>query len=736
MSGSPDTLETAAGCPDREMLELLAAGAPVDPAIRTHVDGCDSCARTVSSIETDNAFIAEVAQANAHVAAPDHATGEAPPGYEIIDEIHRGGQGVVFRATQLTTKRTVALKMLLQGAFATARARERFVREAEVVASLRHPNIVTVYDSGVGPDGRPFLAMEYVEGVPLDVWAAEQATLHDGAAPVETVLEMAAQIADAIEAAHRRAVIHRDLKPANILVETEGEGAGRPRVLDFGLAKLARPEAEAAVTQAGEFLGTFAYAAPEQVDGTIGPVDTRTDVYALGVILYEMLAGVRPRTLEGSLADVVRTVTSSAIEPLEGHRPDLDQDARTIVSTALQHDPERRYQSIGSFRDDLRARLSDRAIAARRDETWYVIRKAIRRHRVPVATGAGIVLLIAASAVALGVLSVQKQFQATKAVNVAKSLVETLEQTTDFENPDALNAFDSLAVLEAMAAIVRDELQAYPDVYADLRLSLISAYLSRSQFAEAEAMLTEALDDYRERYEAPHEKIADALHQLSRLQSKRGDGEAAYATCIAALAMRRELYPAVHPKIAESEQHLASSLRKIERYDEALTHIDAAIVIRRALDPDSDMVLNAMNSKALVLRDMDRHADALALQDEVVAGIVRLEGPDSWKAARARHNLGKGLLQSGRHDEARPALTESLRVKRLRGDAVEIANTLYELARLERAAGDLTKAAAYASETLDRRSSVLPAGDPAIAEARGLLAAIIAEQNPNGSDAE
>jgi WD40 repeat protein len=316
----------------------------------------------------------------------------------------------VYKATQKATKRTVALKLLLQGACASPRQRQRFEREIDLVASLRHPNIVTIYDSGVNR-GQPFYAMEYIEGRPLDEQVAPPRSLEarqaaaqrsgpDGHAPppIADALRLFHRICSAVGYAHQHGVIHRDLKPANILIDSAGE----PHVLDFGLAKLTErgsDEPGRALTTTGEFLGTLAYASPEQAKGEPQLIDVRSDVYALGVILFEMLTGTYPYPVAGPLSDVLKHITDTQPRRPSHTRRDVDNEVETIVLKALAKEPERRYQSAEHLGRDVCNYLNGEPIDAKRDSTWYLLRKTLRRHSAVVATAAAFFAVIAAALV-------------------------------------------------------------------------------------------------------------------------------------------------------------------------------------------------------------------------------------------------------------------------------------------------------------------------------------------------
>jgi eukaryotic-like serine/threonine-protein kinase len=294
-------------------------------------------------------------------------------GYDLIQEIHRGAQGVVYKAVQSLTHRTVAIKVMLQGPFASRRMHRRFEREIELVAALEHPNIVRLYSSGQA-DGRRFFAMEYIDGLPLrDHVVASQPAIRD-------LLGLFVLICRAVAYAHARGVIHRDLKPGNILVDRNGQ----PHVLDFGLAKpidTAGSGVDTHATLAGEFYGTLAYASPEQASCRPEAVDVRTDVYALGMILYELISGGSPYPTTGSISQIIAHIMETEPRKLTRYIPGLDDDIDTIVRRALEKDPNRRYQSVDALASDIERYLAGRPIESRPYSIRYVLRKAVIRHK-------------------------------------------------------------------------------------------------------------------------------------------------------------------------------------------------------------------------------------------------------------------------------------------------------------------------------------------------------------------
>jgi WD40 repeat protein len=320
------------------------------------------------------------------------------PGYEILGEIHRGGQGVVYEAVQNGTKRKVAVKVMKEGPFASERDKARFEREVEVLGQLSHPNIVAIHDSGMAA-GSFYFVMDYISGQSLDAWLAAKDR------SVEESLQLFVKICEAVNAAHLRGVIHRDLKPGNVRIDAEGQ----PHVLDFGLAKVAMGEEASVMTVTGQFVGSLPWASPEQAEGVPSKIDTRTDVYSLGVILYQMLTGTFPYDVVGNMRDVLdRIMKTEPARPSTVCRQ-IDDEVETIVLKCLAKERERRYQSAGELARDVRHYLAGEPIEAKGDSTWYVLCKQLHRYRFPAATGAVVALLLLTSCVFAWVLYAQER---------------------------------------------------------------------------------------------------------------------------------------------------------------------------------------------------------------------------------------------------------------------------------------------------------------------------------------
>ncbi|MBL9147398.1 MAG: serine/threonine protein kinase [Phycisphaerae bacterium] len=700
---------TVPGCPNRGQLELFASKSRAeqdsDAPISHHLSMCPVCREVVRQLSADNNLIAEYVHANrgrfdpvsplsASVfgddplsAGPFAGSGspaEVVPGFRIEGEIHRGAQGVVYRAEQLSTRRRVALKTLLQGKFATSRQRQRFEREVEVVASLRHPNIVTLFESGRTRDGLMFFAMELVAGGPLsDVLRATEKPSR------EKLLSMFLAIVRAIAYAHQRGVIHRDLKPGNILIDEELV----PHVLDFGLARTARgDETQEAIetTAAGEFLGTFAYAAPEQLKGDPDLIDVRTDVFALGVILYELLAGQRPWQLQGrvSIADLLIARLEQAPKPPSELQPGIDKDLDIITLTCLKSRPEERYQTAAALAEDIERFLRGEPILARRDSAWYVARKWVARHKVATTTATGFALVVVAGIIALVVAFGWADRERVRAETTLDELVTTLK----LSNPETgigeigmsfiwfldrlSEELDKRAERHQLALTDPERALDDYEIYVNL-LNTIEAIqldfgvdrLSTEARAHREERLLKALAVAKELAtrsgERDHPEIAEATHNLARFHLLSKDTTRAEDLYRQALAIHERLHGVDSEEGALTMRHLAACLRQ-----QARAAKDKPDVRKRLLDEGENLLLReqaiharrdnghnedfaaALNGLAQIYEERGDTERAFALYSRALDLIRQLTGDRSYRTGRGNYKLGQIYLNRGQLDDA------------------------------------------------------------------------------------
>jgi tetratricopeptide (TPR) repeat protein len=573
---------------------------------------------------------------------------DAFPNYEILREVHRGGQGVVYQAIQKTTRRKVAIKVLHGGPFTGSTGRSRFEREVQVLGQLSHPNIVRIHDSGATPDGSFFYVMDYISGRPLDEHLADRRPT------IDDTLTLFAKICDAVNAAHLKGVIHRDLKPSNIRMDANGE----PIVVDFGLAKIAVPdviEGEGAdktphlMTLTGQFIGSLPWASPEQAEGLPGNIDVRTDVYSLGVILYQMLTGQFPYKVIGNMRDVLDNILRAEPAKPSTIRRQVDDEVETIVLKCLSKDRERRYQSAGELGRDIRHYLQGEPIEAKRDSTAYMLAKALRRYRgVAVAAAAVLVMLVVFS--------------------VAMTLMYGRERDAQVRATDALSRMTQAQQAEAAQRARAERNFKAGHALAMAMLTDFNREITYLRGAtRAREMLVKEAQAYLTRLETEAGDDPDLLLDLARAYEQVGDlqgviymrrlGETAQAELnhARALEIRRALAarlptdPRVHAALARSHYRAAGAAqlrsdltRARESHQAALAAYDTAL---RLAGPDGPHPValwadgRSWTARALgdvyrlQARDLARAADmagATALLQQAHAAYTKAE--IAWKA--------------------------------------------------------------------------------------------------------
>jgi tetratricopeptide (TPR) repeat protein len=586
--------------------------------------------------------------------------------------------------------------------FASSTQRRRFEREVEIVAGLRHPNIVTVFDSGLTEDGSHFFAMEYVEGASLDDWL-----LAGGAqSPLRERLHIFRAICDGVAFAHQRGVIHRDLKPQNIMIAADGT----PRLVDFGLARPVPDsiiDGRSDVTVEGSFLGTLRYAAPEQTRGDPNLVDVRSDVYALGVLLYEMLAGHSPYDLAGDPASMIETIRDVTPLPPSAHGRRvpgairIDRDLDTITLTALAKERDRRYQSASALRDDLDRYLAREPIEARRDSAWYVLRKLVQRYRWRASIAAGFLVVLIASSVVVSFLYHRARTEAEKFRQINLFLEDTLGSAQPAAGGGDLALRD---LLDEAVQWIDLALADKPEVAASIRVTIGNSYRNLGLFDDAETQLEAALETRRSLFGERHAQIAQSLNVLGMLRRDQGRyaeadqllrralamrrrllGDQSYEVSLTlailasvriaagdcdgaegalqeSLAIREHLFGPVHQDVAMCHFSLGEVAVACGDLEAAASHHLLALKIRREVLPKQHPDLaRSLEATARVLSGLGRAEESESLLRECVAIQSAAGRPEQWRIALTRNELGACLIELGRYDEAETELLESYR---------------------------------------------------------------------------
>jgi serine/threonine protein kinase len=655
------------------------------------------------------------------------------PGYGLIREIARGGQGAVYEALQHGTNRRVAIKLIHRGRSERGHDFARFEREVQILAQLKHPNIVAIHDSGtLGEDA--YFVMEYIEGLPLDkaildfgFWISDfserssapprserdvvlQSKIQNPKSKINRVVHLFAEICEAVSAAHLRGFIHRDLKPANIRVTP----AGAPIILDFGLAKISHqspvpsfqtpvksesssgPEsgnwqlATGNFTETGQFVGSLPWSSPEQAAGRVHEIDLRADVYAIGVMLYQALTGRFPYEVSGPLRDVIDRILHSDPLPLRsglnvGLARLIDQDLEAIVLRCLAKEPPRRYQSAGDLARDLRCYLRGDAIDARRDSAGYVLRKIIRRHRVAFSVAAAFTLLVTASAVVLALQAQQIRKErdlATKARDAEHNARVSSERVTHFvenmvagadpfSDPEHRTDLTLLQAINQSAGEIERQFADEPLIEASVRTVLGRTYRELGAYSQAEAHFARALELRERELASDHPDTAETLHEWAVLRKDQTRYADADELCSRALAIRASVLGETSDEVASSRNLRAIVLRELDRVDEAESEARLALAIRGQKLADNDpLIAESLNTLGIVLRKSGKLDEADDRLSEALRRRRRAFGDEHPDVATSLNNLAALRLQQRRPDEAARLLHDSLATYRARlGDS-------------------------------------------------------------------
>ena len=649
------------------LLALPTSGPERQRLLQAECGGDDALQREVEALlgsDQSTGFLDETGLAAVRQALGDDPA-ELPErigAFTITGVLGRGGMGIVYRARQDQPARDVALKVLAPGA-GSREARHRFALEAELLGRLQHPGIAQIHAAGsyATPHGeRPFLAMELVEGVPLHEWANRR----PGPDIAERV-RLWAEICDAVHHAHQKGVLHRDLKPGNVLVT----GDGRAKVLDFGIARLIDDVDHTQRTQQGQLLGTLAYMSPEQANGAFDRLDVRSDVYGLGAIGYELLAGAPPIAIAGQpLTEALRRIVDAEPAPLGDHDSALRGDLQTITRMALHKEPERRYPSADALAADLRRYLAHEPIAARPPTTGYVLRRFARRHRGLFA-GVSIALLAVLGGAALAIgwalraERAERTAQAQTAIareeaRVANRVTELFRKLFVGANPEFGTGRDVTAkeIVAAGRATVEREVAADPFAGARVSLLLGEISISLGDLTTGEQCIAAGAAALRERISGDDDRLVEAMHMQAwawQRQQRWADSGQLYE---AALAMHRRLGRDSAVTTAKCLEGMAVAAARTGRGDDARRWFAAALPLREREGDPLRLALHWQQVASMSLLGKDHEAADAAFAK---AAELLPAGNDAM-AAMIAGNRGNLRLRQNRLDDAEVEFRKAL----------------------------------------------------------------------------